>query len=584
MTINRRSTLGSLALFFLVLSLVGAGDSGAAPSATLPWPDLGKPAAKSPGGGAKDAALLVAIERYVFLEDKPMTGARRNLNDWQLYLTKTRGVPFENVVLLRDDQATREQILNAAADVATMVQPGGTLWFLFIGHGAPSAGKKAGGVLLGVDTQNDADSLGRRGVSESELLSALGKGKPARTVAILDSCFSGRSSSGSTLVAGLQPIGASRIDAVVATGAVILAAAQGNEFAGPLPGGNRPAFSYLMLAALRGWGDSNGDGKVTVSEAAQYARRALQSLLVGRHQTPEIAGQADNVAVASAGESGPDLGDWQRMMPSAVPPPEAVRSFSSDVDVFKRRGPARPADFALIVGIERYETLPKADFGERDAEVFRRYVLGLGVPEENVILLLGPKATKTGMMKYIEEWLPRNVTADSRVFVFYSGHGASDPAIGAAYLVPYDGDPTFLQSSAYPVPRLLERLEALKAKETVVALDACFSGAGGRSVITKGARPLVVTTAMVNTSPKVSVLAASSSDEISGSLDEQGHGLFTYYLLKGLQGAADADGNGHVSLEELHAYVKKSVQREARRQNREQTPNLQSATPGLTLY
>jgi Caspase domain len=274
----------------------------------------------------------------------------------------------------------------------------------------------------------------------------------------------------------------------------------------------------------------------------------------------------------------------QAPVPSAVPSPEAARSFSSDVDVFNRRGFVRPNDFALIIGIERYETLPKADFGERDAEVFRRYVLGLGVPEENVILLLGPRATKTGMMKYIEEWLPRNVTADSRVFVFYSGHGAPDPATGAAYLVPYDGDPTFLQSSAYPVPRLLERLEALKAKETVVALDACFSGAGGRSVIAKGARPLVVVTAMANTSPKVSVLAASSSDEISGSLDEQGHGLFTYYLLKGLQGAADADGNGHVSLEELHAYVKKSVQREARRQNREQTPNLQSATPGLTLY
>jgi hypothetical protein len=297
--------------------------------------------------------------------------------------------------------------------------------------------------------------------------------------------------------------------------------------------------------------------------------KGIEGQVLATLQTHQAPGQA--VAV-------------QAPVPAAVPSPETARAFSSDVDVFKRRGPARPNDFALIVGIERYETLPKADFGERDAEVFRHYVLGLGVPEENVILLLGPRATKTGMMKYIEEWLPRNVTADSRVFVFYSGHGAPDPATGAAYLVPYDGDPTFLQSSAYPVPRLLERLEALKAKETVVALDACFSGAGGRSVIAKGTRPLVAIATTANVGPKVSVLAASSSDEISGSLDEQGHGLFTYYLLKGLQGKADADGNGHVSLEELHAYVKKSVQREARRQNREQTPNLQSATPGLTLY
>lgn len=271
--------------------------------------------------------------------------------------------------------------------------------------------------------------------------------------------------------------------------------------------------------------------------------------------------------------------------PAAAPaPPAAAPPVASDVDSFQRRLPERPDDFALIVGIERYETLPKADFGERDAATFRRYVLGLGVPEENVISLMGPKATKTGITKYLEEWLPRNVVAGSRVYFFYSGHGAPDAATGAAYLVPYDGDPTFLQSSGYPLPRLYEKLQALKAREVVVALDSCFSGAGGRSVIAKGARPLVTAVATAPVGPKLSVLAASSSDEISGSMDDQGHGLFTYYLLKGLRGDADANGDGHLDLGELHAYVEKAVQRAARRQNREQTPQLQSAKSGLRLY
>lgn len=312
-----------IVLLSLAIALLLAADGQAAPatSTTLPWPDLGKAAARSPGGGVKDAALLVAIERYTYLDDKPVTGAKRNLKDWQLYLTQTRGVPVENVTLLRDDQATREKILNAAADTAKHAQPGGTVWFLFIGHGAPATGKKTGGVLLGVDTQNDADSLTARGVLQSELLAVLGKGNHTRTVAILDSCFSGRSNTGSTLVAGLQPIVATRIDAVVTTGAIVLAAAQGNEYAGPLPGGNRPAFSYLTLAALRGWGDSNHDGKVSVSEATQYARRALQALLVGRHQTPDIAGPGDRVMVASAGEAGPDLAEWQRTIDGATDAP-----------------------------------------------------------------------------------------------------------------------------------------------------------------------------------------------------------------------------------------------------------------------
>lgn len=312
-------------LILPALALLPVKASLAAPSPMLPWPDLGSATARSPGGGANDAALLVAIEHYRFLEDKPVAGAKRNVNDWQLYLTHTRGVPVENVLLLRDDQATREGMLKAAAEAASRVRAGGTLWFLFIGHGASLPDKEASGVLLGVDTQNTADSLAMRGVSQSELLAALGRGRQLHTVAILDSCFSGRSSDGRALLPGLQPIVAVKMDAAQATSTVLLAAAQGNEFAGPLPGGHRPAFSYLTLAGLRGWGDSDGDGRVTMGEAVRYARRALQTLLVGRDQTPEVAGPADGVAVVSANEAGPDLASWQRMMDSPgserAPPP-----------------------------------------------------------------------------------------------------------------------------------------------------------------------------------------------------------------------------------------------------------------------
>lgn len=298
----------------------------AAPVTTLPWPDLGEATANSPGGGTKDAALLVAIERYPFLEDKPVTGAKRNLNDWQLFLTKTRGVRAENIVLLRDDQATREKILGGANDVAKRVQEGGTVWFLFIGHGAPAGDRSGTGLLLGVDTQDDADSVKARGVTQAELLSALGKGPQANTVAILDSCFSGRSSTGAALVEGLQPMALVPLSAVNA-GTILLAAAQGNEFAGPLPGGNRPAFSYLMLAALRGWGDADANGKVTVGEAVNYARRALQALLIGRQQHPDLAGEGDSVAIASSGETGPDLAVFQRLIyrtPEPAPPSVAT--------------------------------------------------------------------------------------------------------------------------------------------------------------------------------------------------------------------------------------------------------------------
>ena len=81
--------------------------------------------------------------------------------------------------------------------------------------------------------------------------------------------------------------------------------------------------------------------------------------------------------------------------------------------------------------------------------------------------------------------------ANSTLFVYYSGHGAPDVKTGDAYLVPWDGDPKFLKSTALPLTKLYSDLAKTKAKRVIVALDACFSGAGGRSELAKGARPLI---------------------------------------------------------------------------------------------
>ena len=80
---------------------------------------------------------------------------------------------------------------------------------------------------------------------------------------------------------------------------------------------------------------------------------------------------------------------------------------------------------------------------------------------------------------------------------------------------------------------------------------------------------------------KTVVLAASAGDQISSTFQEQGHGLLTYFFLKGLQGEADTNKDGAIDLAELYEYVKPNVQRVARKQyNNEQTPQL-LASPEL---
>lgn len=262
--------------------------------------------------------------------------------------------------------------------------------------------------------------------------------------------------------------------------------------------------------------------------------------------------------------------------PSMTAPALLAKTYRSDVDEAGYTSVGRPDDFALVVGVEKYKALPPAEFAERDAVAMRRHLLALGYPERNIIYLTGPEASRTGIEKYVETWLPLNVKESSRVFIYFSGHGAPDAVTGQAYLVPWDGDAKFLKNTGYPVKKLYEALNGLKAKQVVLAMDACFSGEGGRSVLARGARPLVTKVdAGMTAHGKLVVFAAAAADEITASAESQGHGLFTYHFLKGL-----SEKNGKATLKSLYDYLLPRVQDGAHRDGREQTPQLMPAELG----
>ena len=234
--------------------------------------------------------------------------------------------------------------------------------------------------------------------------------------------------------------------------------------------------------------------------------------------------------------------------------------------------------YAIVIGIEQYrQKLPKADYAVADAKTMTEYLTKvMGYPEENVVTLLNDRALKSDMEKYFEKWLWNNVEKDGSVFIYYSGHGAPNPKTADAYLVPYDGDPSFIDQTGYSLKRLYDNLGKLQAKEIIVALDSCFSGAGGRSVIAKGARPLVMNLEQdIKLSKNMIVMSASSGDQISSTYDEKGHGLFTYFMLKGIKNEDVVKQDGSIKMEDLFGYIKPQVERIARKQyNNEQTPQL----------
>jgi hypothetical protein len=281
------------ALLFAALTLP------AAQAQAQGWPSVSDPAVASKEG-AKDAALVIAIEDYFVAQDIP--GAVQNGRDWATWLEQGRGVPLVKTLL--NQQAVRPEMLAEAVKVAKQVQPGGRMWLIYIGHGAPSE-RGDDGLLVGVDAQQTPASIADRGLPRAELLRAVEAALPAgaEVVLVQDACFSGKHARGD-LAPGMAPMKV--VGATLGAKVTVLAAARSDEYAGPLSDGTRPAFSYLVLGALRGWGDKDGDKVVTAKEAVDYANRALVQTVTGRSQTAELSGP--DLSLGRGGkERGPKL-------------------------------------------------------------------------------------------------------------------------------------------------------------------------------------------------------------------------------------------------------------------------------------
>jgi uncharacterized caspase-like protein len=76
-------------------------------------------------------------------------------------------------------------------------------------------------------------------------------------------------------------------------------------------------------------------------------------------------------------------------------------------------------------------------------------------------------------------------------------------------------------------------------------------------------------------SKNITVMSASSGDQISSTYDEKGHGLFTYFMLKGIKNEDVVRKDGSIAISDLFSFIKPQVERIARKQyNNEQSPQL----------
>ena len=252
------------------------------------------------------------------------------------------------------------------------------------------------------------------------------------------------------------------------------------------------------------------------------------------------------------------------------------------VDVEKKipKGKKNPNAYAVVFGIEQYKNVSSVTYARRDAYWMREYFAKtLGVPEENIYYKTDVDAGKAEFDKVFSQggWLDKRIgDGRSDLYIYYAGHGAPDFNSRTAFLIPYDGDPNYASQTGYSIDKMTANLSQLEARSVTVFLDACFSGANRENeILLAGARPVFLD---VNTAvaANVTLFSAASGNQISSSWAEKQHGIFSYWLMKGMQGSADANRDKILTVEELGGFIRNNVSKTAGKLDREQTPVLQT--------
>lgn len=243
---------------------------------------------------------------------------------------------------------------------------------------------------------------------------------------------------------------------------------------------------------------------------------------------------------------------------------------------------------AVVFGIEKYRNVSDVSFARRDAAFAKEYFArALGIPDERIYYKANADLTKGVFDKVFAPggWLAKRASkGKSEIFVYYAGHAAPELGSKRAYLIPADGDPNYPQQTGYALDSLYDNLARLDVGPVTVFLDTCFSGANRENqMLLAGARPVRLEVLDPAMAAGITVFSAASGTQVSSAWPEQKHGLFTYFLLKGLQGAADSNKDKQLTVGELSGYIAASVPSQAALLDREQQPQVKTTAPERVL-
>ena len=230
------------------------------------------------------------------------------------------------------------------------------------------------------------------------------------------------------------------------------------------------------------------------------------------------------------------------------------------------QAPLYRESWAVAIGINAYKNWPRLSYAVNDATAVRDLLVRkFGFAADHIKTLLDGDATRANILAALGDELSdsKKVARADRVFVFFAGHGATRKLPNGksqGYVIPVDADAKNFQSQAISMTNFQDIADAIPAKHVLFVMDACYSGlaltrgGGGNPGGDRRQYWQEITRRLAR-----QVMTAGGADEQVADTGPNGHSIFTWTVLQGLEGKADLDGDGAITASELSAYVAPSV-------------------------
>ena len=237
---------------------------------------------------------------------------------------------------------------------------------------------------------------------------------------------------------------------------------------------------------------------------------------------------------------------------------------------------------AVIIGIQKYDSIQNARYANNDGEYFSEYAKkAFGIKNNNIKTLIDGEADYISSKKALLKWLKQKITpGETEVIIFYSGHGMASLEDKEIFLLASDSDGEFIEDTALSRKEIFQRIDSYNAKSVTVFIDACYNGetgdSGSNELLIASAKPLIGVKDTGDIPNSFNVFSSSQLNQASFSTEKETgveNGIFSYYLMKGLEGNADLNKDRKITNGEMQEYLTLKIPKTALiLHNREQNP------------